>query len=529
MFKLLIVDDEIQAVNNIKEALNWEKIGINQVYTANSMRQAKEVFVTHEDINIMLCDIEMPQGNGLELFKWVKEHYFHVENIFLTCHADFKYAKEAISLGSFDYLLKPVPFLELENIIKKVIEKIKIKQRDEEYNKYGQNWVANQNRIMEQFWFDIITGKISADIKEITSTAQLRKIDFEKNHVYLPILISMYDLSSHLKTWNEGILEFTFKNIAAEIILENETAPQIVATNDRRLVVLAQAKQGSELDVDKFLGYCELFIKECKKYFGCHLFCYIGEYVKIDQLSNMFRLLVNLEENNVLNDHKVVRLKTSSRQIISYVRPNMELWVILLSEGKKSQLQAEILNYLDTLIKARSIDANILNQFCLDFMQAMFFVLTQKGIQANLLFKDNEVKTFYFEASQSVQNTKMWTNQILEKAINYFNMVEASVPVVDKVKLYITKNLHREISREDLSQHVYLNPDYLTRLFKKETGQSLSDFILDERMKTAQELLKKTDLTVKDIAVKMSYSNFSHFSKMFKKYCGVNPVEYRKR
>jgi two-component system response regulator YesN len=71
MYRLLIVDDEIHAVNGIKSGLQWDELSIVEIHTAYNNRQAKEVFAEHE-IDLMICDIEMPQGNGLELLAWVR-------------------------------------------------------------------------------------------------------------------------------------------------------------------------------------------------------------------------------------------------------------------------------------------------------------------------------------------------------------------------------------------------------------------------------------------------------------------------
>ncbi|MGO4274510.1 helix-turn-helix transcriptional regulator, partial [Paenibacillus sp. TAF58] len=81
--------------------------------------------------------------------------------------------------------------------------------------------------------------------------------------------------------------------------------------------------------------------------------------------------------------------------------------------------------------------------------------------------------------------------------------------------------------REEIANHVFLNPDYLTRIFKKETGMAVSDYLFHERLKLAQELLAKTDMPISAVASHIGYANFSHFSRMFKKHTDLNPIEYR--
>lgn len=88
--KLLIVDDEIRAVQALVKRVNWQEYDFEPPLAAYSMAQAQGVF-QQQEIYLMLCDIEMPQGSGLELFEWVKTYYPLTECIFVTCHDEYSY------------------------------------------------------------------------------------------------------------------------------------------------------------------------------------------------------------------------------------------------------------------------------------------------------------------------------------------------------------------------------------------------------------------------------------------------------
>lgn len=129
---IIIIDDFKPIVETIHHNIHWEKLGIQEVYQATSAKQAKLILANFK-IDIMLCDIEMPEENGLELFAWSKEHFPTIECIFLTSHADFDYALSAIKLGSFDYVLQPAKFEDIENAIIKATEKI---LKEKQYNRF---------------------------------------------------------------------------------------------------------------------------------------------------------------------------------------------------------------------------------------------------------------------------------------------------------------------------------------------------------------------------------------------------------
>lgn len=105
--------------------------------------------------------------------------------------------------------------------------------------------------------------------------------------------------------------------------------------------------------------------------------------------------------------------------------------------------------------------------------------------------------------------------------------VDESKELLDRLKQYIDEHLESELRRDELAEYVHLNPDYLTRLMKKQTGYSLKEYVTRRKMETARTLLRTTTLPVGFIAAKLGYNNFSHFSYTYKKIMDVTPQEER--
>ena len=127
---ILIVDDDKLVVEKLVEGVNWKQLGIGIVLTAYNIRQAKEI-LEEARVDILLSDIEMPQGSGLELLEWVRNKEIPVECIFLSSYAYFAYAQKAINLKSREYMLKPVSNRELEEALGSIVEILQ-KKREEQ-------------------------------------------------------------------------------------------------------------------------------------------------------------------------------------------------------------------------------------------------------------------------------------------------------------------------------------------------------------------------------------------------------------
>ena len=98
---LLIVNDVEMTIKFLTTKIDWKKYGISRLFTAYNADEAKEIF-RDQEIDIILCDIEMPGEDGISLIRWVRSQNFSTDIIFLTCHANFDYIQEALHLDCQD-------------------------------------------------------------------------------------------------------------------------------------------------------------------------------------------------------------------------------------------------------------------------------------------------------------------------------------------------------------------------------------------------------------------------------------------
>lgn len=120
---ILIVDDEILEAEIIQKLIDRKRFPYSAVYVAQNMEEAMGILRKYP-VSVILCDIEMPQGSGLDLTHWIRENEVEAEVIYLTGHAEFSYATEALRLGAVDYLLKPVEQEDLMRALEKAARNI---------------------------------------------------------------------------------------------------------------------------------------------------------------------------------------------------------------------------------------------------------------------------------------------------------------------------------------------------------------------------------------------------------------------
>ena len=126
---------------------------------------------------------------------------------------------------------------------------------------------------------------------------------------------------------------------------------------------------------------------------------------------------------------------------------------------------------------------------------------------------------------QTAETIDRYIQFLLEK---YPDSSLSEKPLIRNIKRYVEDNLTFGVDLQNLSATFHYNSRYLCRLFKKETGRSLGDYVLARRLERAGYLLKNTNHTVLEISAAIGFNNVTYFNKLFKTAFGVTPSAYRK-
>ncbi|MDD2955175.1 MAG: helix-turn-helix domain-containing protein [Oscillospiraceae bacterium] len=522
---ILIVDDDRFVLEGIRQGIDWSSMPFEQVYMAQSVRKAKEILQT-VPIGILVSDIEMPHESGLDLLRWVNEQGILLQNIFLTSYAEFSYAQQAVVLGSFHYFLKPIEYSELREIILKAAEKAAESLENQQYQQYGQYWLDNQKNLWNHFWKELALHR------EEWSGEKVWKYLPESGYRYRPddrFLLMLFSLSygESAETWRDSMREYAFKNVAEELFqCDGARAEGIVSLGQDQylLALLAPAQAWGPKDAKL---RAEEFICEYKRYFYCDTLCLIDRMVPLTQAGESAERLLEARKEALSFWNEAVLIDEIFPSQLPYTGPDLERIAILFEAGNREGIHRSLSGYLDAMEKRRGVTEEALKSLRYDMIQLVFSQLREKEIEAHRLFDNPTAARLERESLGSVRAMEKYLFYLIDAALDYGNFVEDNRSVAERLKQYIEKHLGENISRTTLAEEVYLNPDYLARLFKQEMGVSIAVYLLKRRMERARYLLQETQKPVNAIAEELGYENSSYFSKLFRRTYGVAPHELR--
>ncbi|CAM4486841.1 two-component system response regulator YesN [Paenibacillus endophyticus] len=533
MYNLLVVDDEEIAIRGIVEGIDWSTLPIANIYTAIDAEEAQALLIEHT-IHIMLSDIDMPNLSGIDLLEWVNEHSPSSVTIFLTGHADFKYAQQAVQLDCFDYLLKPIDHQALKACVKEALNKVidleQLAKIKDTYSLFYEQWSKQRPILIERFWHDVLHYRLSAAPQQLDAALQTYALPLKSDSLLRIVLISIEQWREEWSARDEEIMTYGIKNAAEELVLHGEHG-HIVQDGGGIIYVLFYESLEHELQSASIIAErCKTFINQCKDMLHCSLSCYIGEPAQTRQLREAVQSLLTMERSNVSHTCAILLEQEHAHEQetnVPHAAPFSD-WSLLLESGKQTELAQRIDEWFDQMQQLK-VDYTYMASFYYGYMNMLFQWLNKKSVQMTDVFKHRE-----WEAGENILKSlprmRTWTQQLSLQITEYANRNGKDVSqVVDKVQRYMEEHLGEEFSREQVADAVYLNPAYLSRLFRRETGYSLTDYLVRLRIAKARIELEKTNNRVSDVASNVGYGNFSHFSKLFKKTTGLTPQEYRKK
>ncbi|MDR0519634.1 MAG: response regulator [Clostridiales Family XIII bacterium] len=538
---VLIVDDENWICQLIKESVPWEELNMNVAALAGNGVEALRV-LRDSHIDIVITDIRMPGVDGLELIRSARAEGIDSHFIIVSGYRDFEYARQAMSCNVVNYVLKPVDEDELALALSRIRDSIYEKNSKDQYDSDVMSKLKNTTGVLRKQILCTIAKEGDANIRP-TEIEGIEGWDPSGMAFTCAIFCVDDDTSA---TPIAAALPDTAATPGASATPDNETR-QIVVEN--LLLNVEKQIRHAEFDFESFIDEnaitCILmhprdfsireFIKNCFNELKIHIEAYDG-FVVTAGVGGTVESLTQIHQSWIDADTAVkYRVVAGTNTIIE----SNKLAFANHSTGKLSAAQqaqltvlceardiAAIESYIDGLLEpeyVKELNPNTLHQILNDALATLTEVVGSEGTDADV-FADRIVRIGSLSALKAFVKDfikAIFAGRDASRASGQQQMIAAA-------KEYIMENYKADITLTDVAEFVHLNPNYISTLFKKETGSTFMNYLQEYRMEKARALLRDTTMRVFEIALEVGYQDERHFAKLFKKIIGLTPNEYRK-
>jgi two-component system, response regulator YesN len=544
MYSLLIVDDERLVVETLAETIPWSSIQIKDVYTANSAEEALKIMNTHS-IDIVLTDIRMPEINGLELIEKIRSFNKRTKCVIYSGYSNFEYAQQAMTSSVVEYLLKPASDEEIIQSVEKVTNIL-----DEEWKQIVSTQRAmstlmkHSPLLRSTFLLNIINGKKMSQF-ELDNHIKLLELPFKSLDKCSLIVVRLEEDFAQLDWESLSLFELAINNIAEETMNEHfsvlyckdsyDYLVYLVKLNDQKATQLSELDSSSDKTAMNLLEQTALKLQEnVGKFLKKNISMIVSKWgVFPTNVAAIYQECISSIRLNVGNDKGIfltLDMKKETQTIESlqslYETPTL---MQLLDMGNREATMKKISEVMQELEKDwKSSQEHFLEAF-LHISAAFTYAIHKNGKNLDEILGDKYEHLIGRKSLLSVNQLRDWSNQI---ALKLFEELDTKIEnskanLIIKAQRFINVHLSEDVTLQAVADHVFLHPAYLSSIFKAETGENLRDYVIRLKMEKATYLLKHTNYRIYQICDQIGYQNPPYFIKIFKKFYGVTPQEYR--
>ncbi|OAS22044.1 response regulator transcription factor [Paenibacillus oryzisoli] len=535
MVQLLLVDDEPMLLKSMVEN-DWRHIGVETVFQAASGLEAVDV-LGKTPIDIVVTDIRMPGMNGLQLCKFIRDHYPRTKCILLSGYGEFDYARQAITYGTVNYLLKPIKDEELMDEVARV--KTLFQQ---EWEHVGSLERARQTLhvhlplLKSNLLINLLTGS-SMSSSTLAERMKEYQLPFEPGKDCSFILVRMDDGFGDKAEADSLLFEYAVHNIACEILEANYHVWYCRDTFGYLCFLVQDKGMGGSFEPvgDQKLekSAYELQLKVSAFLKGQVSVLISDEGIFPDELALYYRKSLNEFRKVPRSDREVMIMsgkpRVQSRSLQSlYSPPSIQQ---LLEAGRWGDVRTKLRDVFEEMNAKKMDTEENMMEVTYTLMNAFLYIahlqgktlMEVSGMEADV----SPDPRMLYRADQVMA----WAEGVLESmesgSIREFK--DGKNQLISKIHRFIETHIAQDVSLQTIADHVTLHPVYLSSMYKQEMKENISDFIMRYRMEKSAVLLGSTDIKIYELASQMGFQNPPYFSKLFKNYYGVTPQEYRDR
>ncbi|RPF47255.1 two-component system response regulator YesN [Hydrogenoanaerobacterium saccharovorans] len=509
MYKLLIVEDEPIEREAVKLVIS------NNCENISRIEEAENGFIAIEKCkvfrpDIVILDINMPGINGLDTIKELQKQSSQMKFLLLTSYNRFEYAQEAIQLGVEDFVLKPAKIARIKQAVDAVIEKLNCELQTQKQNTILANRMEDIRPIVESDCiYALISKEPNEDLQRIFSFLDFTvnsgfcfAVSCNGNHRFVlnKIKKALHDVGI------ECIGEQLY-NMLIFFVLENkqlETRRMSEVGNFVSMLLYEMGKVGKvgigniydnpyELNLSYHQAIDALNMCDIKgaRFLIYEETCNFNKTAEIDLYSMANKLMTVLQNGSQSDLEKNLENITSALifkdNILSKAKEQIYRLIILTIQEIKDS------------IPSFQIEDGLSN-------------LSMNNI---MTITDGKELKYYFK--MTINNLAWLVNQQKNAGTS---------AIIQQALTYIETSYNKDIFLDDIADSLGITPFYLSKIIKKQTGKNFTDLVAEKRISKAKELLTVSK-SIKEITYEIGFNSQNYFTKIFKKYVGVTPSEYK--
>lgn len=526
--KAILADDEPNIVRNLQSVIPWAGLEIDIVGTARNGIEALELCQTHVP-DLVMSDIRMPLMDGITFVQNLREINETCKVLMVTGYQDFEYARSLMRYGVSDYILKPINYEELENCIRKLAGELREEKASK--NEEQMKWGRMKNLAYEKILQDILLN--CTDIS-VNTLLPIDNVDLDTLK-YSFMMIDVDDYSHNSQPWSEQerkLWNFAVRNVLQDSLARFKADFSVLQMREGEWCLLIQweeAYTGEGLMESRLSELAAQLQKDVRE--SVKLSISVGFFptaVGLRELSDTYRKLQRFMQLSLGKQDSVLRYKESKEPADA----SSSLWY-LVEEIVTGLKQLNRTKTEDALNRLKVLLEGVPNSSFARAFQMLHFlilhVLRELREMNSLDVHEEEQVWRQLDKSESIQHLLQVMIQLSAIGLEGSHKKKNSEVLMAQAKDYIRTHYSNDFGIEDIASSLGISSSYFSLLFKQHFGETFVEHVTKHRMELAKSMLLHSDKSITDIGRAVGYMERRYFTKVFQKFTGEIPSEYREK
>lgn len=527
MIRILICDDEGIVQESIRFIIQKSLGAECELESARNGRVAIELAETFRP-DIVLMDIQMPGINGIEAMQQIRRENKNIVFIVLTAYDKFEYTKKSIEVGVLAYLTKPIKRDLLLEKLRKAMRQVQNRREKVSHDlKVKEKLEAVIPIIENGFVYNVLLE--SNEKGSNLGYRELLNIDTQKGYVMVIECGDEFHKGQLSNTVGAGIKLQKHYMVFRETVKE-ATEGIVGALMANKVIVLIPCEVGEESYEERVLKIenARSMLRKLEQQIELRFKVGIGSVKVWDVMSESYKEARDTVQQGV---GKVIHAKDLPVSCIyeeTYpIELEKELFAVL-ERGNVEETEKIVGRFVAWMDNSFTEVTGAVRLKTIEFvLWAEHLAYNQGGMVYRFTDREGYMETVAgLETYEELEN---WFVRKMADAGRHIAMrqQERTGSVVDKAKAHIRQHFLGDLSLEAIAKEVGISPYYLSKLFKESEGVNYIDYVTKLRINYAKERLSGSDRSVKEVCYESGYSDPNYFSRIFKKWVGVTPTEFR--
>ncbi|OKP98892.1 helix-turn-helix domain-containing protein [Paenibacillus sp. P46E] len=536
--KALIVDDEARVRKAVRLLVDWDAHQIGEILEAGNGNEAIQL-IRKEKPALVIMDMMMESGNGIELMTWVNEFAGSTKFIVVSGHNDFDFVRQTVRHGGIDYILKPIEPEMINNAVSKAVAAWRT---EEEERSHRQKQSIRLNEIKPIYGEKLLSALIDDPLNAEATLRRLLDEGVVPHHASVSRLILVQTDPGNnplIKRFggDSELMYYAIVNICNEFLQQSKGIAFRYWGGPPEIAMILWDVQESVVELINRINQGIYLTLQFRMHFGISSVGSLPGGLPAERAEAAEALL----RRNLLRHEDYCHFSSPAEPLDTGNGAPMlfadvqEEWRMAVISGSPEVLSAAAQHWTHELSRRGVVTPEMLNSWKAD---ALLFrsrlVREVLGGQADRALAELERADTLNPAplpsgySFSLFAWRDWSFAMLQQLSQELaaRAVKERNPMTDIVK-YIEQNYPSDLSLQEVAGKFYVSREYISRKFKQEYGINFSDFIGNVRIDKAKLLLQNPNLKLSQISEMVGFHDVKYFSKVFKKQVGCSPKDYR--